>query len=165
MKKMSTKTWVVVVILVVIVIVFVILKIEPKTAVAPAATNPASTENPYPVLNTASTLSVTLKLGDHITVGRTILTPTEVLEDSRCASGHVCIQAGTVVLAVNASDDDGASVIELPLGTPVVQEGLTTTLTAVTPTPSGDAKINPSDYAFTLTIEPIIDGGPDTPTP
>jgi hypothetical protein len=158
MKKMSNKTWLTLIIIVLVVIAYAVLQLRPRMAVAPAATT-GETQNPYPTLDTASTTTVTLKLGDHITVGGVLLTPTEVLQDSRCAATHICIQAGTVILAVNASDENGASVIDLPLGQTVVQEGLSTTLTAVSPAASAGIQINPADYSFTLNIQAVINGG------
>ena len=153
--KLSIKTWVAIIILALVAITFLILKTQQKNSV-PSSDSNTTEQNQYPVLNMASTTSITLKLGEHITVGTTILTPTEVLQDSRCAVGNQCIQAGTVILAVNASSDDGASVIELTLGKPVNQVGLTTTLTAVTPTPTAGKKIDAADYSFTLTIFAIL---------
>ena len=148
---MTLKTWITLTVIILVAVVFVVLQIFPKKATAPTAQN--LPVNPYPVLNTASTTSVTLKLGEHITVGTTILTPTEVIQDSRCAGGLQCFQAGTVILAVNASSENGADVIDLTLGKTMVQDGLSTTLTSVSPAPSAGQKINPADYIFTLNIE------------
>jgi hypothetical protein len=150
---MSKKTWTAIIIIALVILAFLILQLRPKTAVAPIG---GADQNLQPLLNTSGTTSATLKLGDHITVGTVLLTPTEVLQDSRCAVGLQCVQAGTVVLAVNASSDSGVDVIQLPLGTPIVQDGLTTTLTSVSPAPTAGGKISPGDYSFTLNIQQVI---------
>ncbi len=131
--NLSTKSKITVTIIIIVVILFIILKISPHTPNVPQTTSPNQTATP---ILTATT--TTLKLGDHITIGTTLLTPTEV------------IQGSPVILAVNASSDSGADVINLPLNQKVIQDGLTVTLTAITPPPS--TSVNPADYRFTISI-------------
>lgn len=150
----SIKTWIALIIIIMLLGTYSILKIFPHKAIAPSnSSQSSSTPVAYPTLDATTATTTTLKLGDHIMVGTTLLTPTEVLQDSRCATGLQCIQAGTVVLAVNASSEDGASVIELPLGKAVTQQGLTLTLTNVSPYPRAQQKVAAGDYVFTLTVQ------------
>lgn len=84
--------------------------------------------------------------------------PLEVLEDSRCPAGVMCIQAGTVKISVRAKTAANATAtpLTLALGEATTYGGLTITLTSVEPlrtqgggTPSAD------QYRFTFKVEPV----------
>jgi hypothetical protein len=80
------------------------------------------------------------------------VTPTAVLEDSRCPSGVQCIQAGTVRVQARIVDRGGSRTETLSLGVPVALQGRLVALAQACPHPRLDSPIRPSDYRFTLVV-------------
>ncbi|HVZ76141.1 MAG TPA: hypothetical protein VG934_02620 [Candidatus Paceibacterota bacterium] len=82
------------------------------------------------------------------------VTPLEVVQDSRCASGVQCVWAGTV--EVRARVADGVNTIEdtFTLGkAATVAYGEVITLTAVAPSKTAGTAIAPDHYAFTFSLQ------------
>jgi len=93
--------------------------------------------------------TATLALGERKQIGSIFITPLEIVEDSRCPIDVVCIQAGTI--RINAQI--GARVVELKIGTPVIVEAESITLTEAQPAPKASDPAPHSAYQFTITVE------------
>lgn len=79
------------------------------------------------------------------------ITPLEVLEDSRCPVGVRCIQAGTVRIRAQVTKGASASVYEFVLNVPQVIQGVSLTMTAVSPAQDPGGALPRSAYRFTFT--------------
>ncbi len=81
------------------------------------------------------------------------VTPTEIIEESRCPIGVQCIQAGTVrvKLAILLKNTSTTEVIKL--GTPLQVGAHIVTLTDVTPLKKAGEVITPAEYRFTFEIK------------
>lgn len=97
-----------------------------------------------------------IKLGERIVVAGIAITPTHVVEDSRCPSNVVCIQAGTArVQVVVRNDVDGwkDDTLVLTLNKAAVYQGRTITLVGVYPYPrAGQSPLN-EEYRFVFLVE------------
>ena len=98
----------------------------------------------------------TIGLGETARFDGFRVTASRVVEDSRCATGVQCIQAGTVRLEVRA----GGGVALLSLGVPVRMGSRWLSLTRACPYPVHGVPIRPADYRFTL-----LASLSDTPAP
>lgn len=81
------------------------------------------------------------------------VTPLEILEDSRCPSDVVCIQAGTVRLKALLSSGLGSGEQIFILNQPITTEAEEVTLVEVLPTPISTEEREPSSYEFHFKIE------------
>lgn len=81
------------------------------------------------------------------------LTPLTVVEDSRCPSDVVCIQAGTVRVQVLIQSGLGEGAITMSLNTPITTEAEEVTLVSVTPYPISTKEISSSEYRFVFEIK------------
>ena len=160
--KRNYTTWAVILIILALFVWYGASKTKPPTGVQIELTPAAGTQ--YPVMS-STTPTITMKIGDRIMEGQDLLTPTAVIEDNRCATGLTCVQAGTVVLAMNISSPDEVTTMNLEIGKPITMDGFTMTLDSVTPYPSAQQKIATSDYSFTLTIVAASPTTPDTTIP
>lgn len=84
------------------------------------------------------------------TVAGVVITPIEVLEDSRCPTDVQCIQAGTVRVKARIAQET----YEFTLGTAQVIGGSAITLTQVSPSPISTSTISNSAYRFTFVVTP-----------
>lgn len=110
----------------------------PETPEAPTETQPQA----------LSYGTVTAALGQTLIFPGITLSLTELIEDSRCPSDVICIQAGTVrVRAVS-----GSNAATLELGKKTVFAGHTFSLDAVTPSRVSTAQTAAGEYRFTLTV-------------
>ena len=80
------------------------------------------------------------------------ITPTKVLQDSRCPIDVQCIQAGTVELEASVATSTVSSVATFTLGKPTTIGIYTVTLTTVTPDKKSKVTIAPADYSFTFSV-------------
>ena len=120
-------------------------KCEFAACPAPVATTTTSIDN-------AETFSV--KLGQKITDGVFVMTPTTTLEDSRCPLGVQCIQAGTVRIEVNYSFGSGPTrKDELKLGVQKNLGGRTVTLVKVDPVPQVSVPRYEGNDIFTFEVK------------
>jgi hypothetical protein len=83
-------------------------------------------------------------------VGNIVVTPLEVIEDSRCPIDVVCIQAGTVRLRTRIVDAGNSSEQVFALGKDLTIGIQTIKLLAVIPAPKSTTPIKPADYVFTF---------------
>lgn len=94
-----------------------------------------------------------------ISIGQTLafpdgfsVTPASVIEDSRCPTGVMCIQAGTVRVDLTLSGAGSTQHQTIGLGKTVTVNGRTITFSAVTPAKHLEVEIPAGDYRFTLTV-------------
>jgi hypothetical protein len=81
------------------------------------------------------------------------LTPTGLLEDSRCPPNVNCIQAGTVRLEASLQSGPGGVMSQVfVLGDPVQRGGNTIVLTEVRPEALSGESIATEDYQFVFTV-------------
>ena len=85
------------------------------------------------------------RIGETVQVGAVAVTPTRVIEDSRCPAGVQCIWAGQVRIAVTLGDGAAA---ELTQGEAAAVTGGTVTLVEVYPERRKDWTIYPDEYRF-----------------
>lgn len=91
-------------------------------------------------------------LGQQTTIGGVLITPLELVEDSRCPVDVQCIQAGTVRVrvAINALSRD----FTFTLGEPQTVGDATITLSAVSPTEKySTITVLPDEYLFVFTVK------------
>lgn len=127
-----------------------------------AATDHA--QNPSSGTNESSMIlpygKATLGLGETGAFSSISITPTEVVEDSRCPSKVQCIQAGTVRVRIASKVSTGASfesVVKLG-DAPVTVGGFSVSLSATDPYPQTPGSIEKSAYRFTFQVHQSVDG-------
>ncbi|MBU2103969.1 hypothetical protein KKD95_03070 [Patescibacteria group bacterium] len=98
-------------------------------------------------------VSVIAKLNERVEAWSVSVTPTEILEDSRCPTDVQCIQAGTVRVQTTVTDGLGTSTPEFTLGTTITTEAFTVTLVDVAPAKVSTTPVTDADYRFTFRIE------------
>ncbi len=81
-------------------------------------------------------------------VGNIVITPLEVIEDSRCPIDVVCIQAGTVRVRTRIVNVGNPSEQVFALGKDLHIGIQTITLLDVSPAPKSTEQIQPADYVF-----------------
>ena len=108
-------------------------------------------------------LNQTVRLADRA------VTPTSVVEDSRCPRGVQCIQAGTVRIAAVIADPGTERTMVLTLGVPARLDGGWVNLVRTCPYPVHGARLNAEDYSFRLSLKrgekPALVDPPDCPEP
>lgn len=90
----------------------------------------------------------TAALGQATYVDGPIVTPLEVIEDSRCPENARCVWAGRVVLKVRVAGGSGATERNLILREPMPLLDGRLTLISVTPEKNTGRTLNPRDYRF-----------------
>lgn len=99
--------------------------------------------------------TTTAGIGQNIFVNGVSITPTEIVEDSRCPAGVYCIQAGTVRVKVMLQGGSGSLKGEetFKLDSPVTFGGKTVTLDSVLPGKFPAAMPTSKDYRFTFSVK------------
>lgn len=124
---------------------------HPRTALAPVVIETATTTVPTPNELTTDTTGVfTLALGETGTSHGWTITPTALVEDSRCPVDVQCIQAGTVRVNVRVGSSTSESIVGLT--TPVTIEGGQITLVKVTPDKNSKNPTKPAEYRFSFLV-------------
>ncbi len=100
-----------------------------------------------------STSILTAKLNEAVMFSGATGTVTEVVEDSRCAMGVQCIQAGTVRVKAHFSYGPFSKDVVLVLNQPFSIGGHFVTLTEVEPAKTSGITILAADYVFTLSVK------------
>lgn len=98
------------------------------------------------------TTTVETRLGQIGTIVGLSITPIEVLEDSRCPSDVVCIQAGTVRLRTRLGTPTGTTEQNFTLNQPVTSGLYTIELISVMPGTVSTVPIKKEDYRFTFKV-------------
>lgn len=101
---------------------------------------------------TGDAVTVAVRMGETVTVLGEKITPTAVLEDSRCPTDVQCIWAGTVRVKATVLTGMGNGNITFELGQVSGTEINSFTLVSVTPATKSTQSITPSDYIFTLKV-------------
>lgn len=102
-----------------------------------------------------------MKLGQTGAFSGITIKPLSITEDSRCAKGVQCIQAGTVRVVVTSTPSSGPVENTLKLGQIVPVSTFTVGLTSVDPYPEAGKKISESDYRFTFEVHQSANTGTD----
>lgn len=89
-------------------------------------------------------------LGQATHVDGPVVTPLQVIEDSRCPMNARCVWAGRVVLKARIAGGSWSVERDLTLGTPIAVADGTLALVSVTPDRRTDRAIGPRDYRFTF---------------
>ncbi len=96
-------------------------------------------------------------LGQTAYPGGPLVTPVELVEDSRCPINARCIWAGRVVVRItirgHAGDESWQVQRDLELGKPQSVADGTIALVAVLPERMTDADVRPGDYRFTFEFQ------------
>lgn len=124
----------------------------------PATTTPSAAEVPPPVVEPQKPIigNIVVHIGETGTLGDTTITPSEVIEDSRCPLGVMCIQAGRV--RIDAAVHVGAVRTKQTflVGEPFTFEGKIITLTLVEPLRRKEVTPKTADYVLTFRVEPVV---------
>ncbi|PIR69369.1 MAG: hypothetical protein COU47_03295 [Candidatus Niyogibacteria bacterium CG10_big_fil_rev_8_21_14_0_10_46_36] len=95
---------------------------------------------------------VSMRLGETAGDLDVTITPLEVLEDSRCPTDAVCIQAGTIRLRARLVSGLGEANQIFVLGMPITTEAEEITLVSAEPEPFAGVLIEDSEYLFRFEI-------------
>ncbi|MFZ2555748.1 MAG: hypothetical protein WAZ27_04985 [Minisyncoccia bacterium] len=128
-----------------------------KTAEAPEETGQVAGEaDDSASIPDGTPVTKTIKLNETVRIAGTKITPTEVIEDSRCPKDVQCIRAGTVrvgaVVTPRGSPDTDQQPIMFELRVPMTVGLDQITLIEVSPAPAAGVTISPTDYVFTFTV-------------
>ncbi len=115
-------------------------------------TIPSSTPPPETTPRGPQSASVTAQIGQSIEILGITLTPLDILEESRCPSDVVCIQAGTLRMRAAILRGNTTTIQEFKLGTPVVVGGTTFLLVTAIPEPVSTVVRNSADYQFVFHV-------------
>lgn len=101
-------------------------------------------------------IHVTAALGEHVSAYGVLLTPMDIVEDSRCPVDVACVQAGQLRVNVMLSSAMGTSTMPFTLASaePVTTETASLWLSESTPEPLASDPASESEYLFTFRIEP-----------
>mgnify|MGYP001437762171 CR=1 FL=1 len=83
-----------------------------------------------------------------VQLGRVVVTPMRVTEDSRCAQGVQCVWAGRVVVETRIDGAGWRQTQPLVLGEPHSVRDVTVTLAEVQPAMRVDPRITSAEYRF-----------------
>jgi hypothetical protein len=109
----------------------------------------------------ARTGASTAALGQRARIADVLVTPTRIVEDSRCPAGVQCIQAGTVRVSAFIVDRRARQEAELALGRPLrLASGRWLTLAAVCPPPRPPSARSRPAYRLTFTLGSSASGAP-----
>ncbi len=93
-------------------------------------------------------------IGQSVTFGWLTVTPTKVIEDSRCPVDVTCVWAGTVKISARIASEETFPAVELELGKPMRLDDMSVTLVSVQPEAHSKTKISEGDYRFSFMVVP-----------
>lgn len=105
-----------------------------------------------PVVITLPAATSTAKLHQKIVIKDIIITPTSLIQDSRCPTDVQCIQAGTVKINVSLENGGILVPVVLTLGDSVSFMNKKVSLVSVYPKPSARKSISEDAYEFTFSV-------------
>ena len=105
------------------------------------------------VKGTAGTMT---SLGKTITVEGVLITPTTVVEDSRCPVNVQCIQAGTVRVITRLESEGNKQEVTLTLNTPITFAGKRVELQEVTPVKNTKTAFEKDAYVFKFVVTKAV---------
>ena len=88
-----------------------------------------------------------------VQLGRVVVTPMRVTEDSRCPQNVQCVTAGRVVVETRIDGAGWRQTQPLVLGEPHTVRGVTVQLAEVQPAMRTDPRITSAEYRFRFTAE------------
>ncbi len=103
---------------------------------------------PAPVVETAVRADGLARLGEPTRIGRLVLTPAAVIEDSRCPANVQCIWAGRLVLRTRIDGAGWSETGDLVLGEPQAVREDRIALISAQPHPRAGIERQSSDYLF-----------------
>jgi len=92
-------------------------------------------------------------IGQTIIIDGVSITPTKIVEDSRCPTDVQCIQAGTVRVEVILEKESDKKVATIGLSSPVTFLGKKVELISVTPDKNSKVTVKPEEYKFEFSIK------------
>lgn len=129
---------------------------------APSPAGTATTTNEKPASGAApnipvepSELTITAKINKPASGLGVTVAPLEVVEDSRCPSDVVCIQAGTARVRSGITSGLGKGEIIFKLNTPITTEAERVELIQVLPEARSEIPIRANEYRFIFKITKI----------
>lgn len=94
-----------------------------------------------------------VKIGQNVTINGVSITPTKLVEDSRCPTDVQCIQAGTIKVEVSLELGAKKEKQTIELFNPATFESKTISLTEVSPEEKNSkVTVKPEDYLFTFSV-------------
>lgn len=128
---------------------------EPATPIPekPTATSTTGGGNSNGTETEAKDATITAKVNAPASAIGVSIAPLEIIEDSRCPSDVVCIQAGTVRVRVKITDPNGERVLIAVLNTPIPSAYATITLTEVEPEARAEIPIRTNEYRLKFEIK------------
>lgn len=105
-----------------------------------------------PVSASPDTTNGPIGIGQNLSLSGLVITPLEVMDDSRCPTDVQCIWAGTVHVRARVMTGTGSTEMTFTLGEPVTTEAGTITLSAVTPAPHSGETILQADYRLIFDV-------------
>lgn len=96
---------------------------------------------------------IQVRFGDRVSTLGISITPTELLEDSRCPKGAECIWEGTVRVRATLESGLGSGNQEFRLREPITTEAETVTLLDVQPSAVLGEEIQEEDYIFVFRVQ------------
>ncbi|MFC4255966.1 hypothetical protein GRI97_12470 [Altererythrobacter xixiisoli] len=109
------------------------------TQTVPSATHENSTPAPQPAA---------AGFDQEQRVGRLIVTPLALIEDSRCPINAICVWQGRLILSARVALNRQVDTVRLTLREPKKVHGRTITLETATPNRQSGVVIAPGDYRF-----------------
>ncbi len=100
----------------------------------------------------ATSATIRTTLGQTMTGLNVTITPTELVDDSRCPTDVQCIWAGTAHVRATISTNAGTTSEVLEIGQPIEKDGYTITFTELSPSPKSDEVTPSSSYRFVFTV-------------
>ena len=95
---------------------------------------------------------VTLALGESAKFGELVISPTEIIEDSRCAIDVICVWAGTVRIKIKTTSGLGTAETPVELGKSMTTEVEEVKFVAVSPSRKESEPTDEKDYRFTFEV-------------
>lgn len=130
--------------------VFFLAGPQPANGPSPLATSTPSIEGS----GEPQSQNVEAGIGQTVTALDVSITPTEVVEDSRCPSDVQCVQAGRVRVRAEISSGLGTATQVFLVGESITTEAEAITLLEVKPSSKlSTVTLKPSDYRFVFKIE------------
>lgn len=104
-------------------------------ALAPLALSACVAIPDAPVVDGPSPLNAgaSVPLGQPVWVGKLVVTPAGIIEDSRCPMNARCVWAGRLIVNTRIDGSGWRQTVPLTLGEPYAVKGTTITLTSGTP--------------------------------
>jgi hypothetical protein len=105
-----------------------------------------------PIIGVQQGMKVSTKINQRVNGYSEMITPTAVIEDSRCPRDVQCIQAGTVRISLKLENTEGVMISSIGLGQTIETKTEKITFYSVGPDKISTTVIKRGDYIFVLQI-------------